>query len=137
MQKTWKLETIISNTGKYAVDIGPGGIAKRIETSLADGNKNVQHWIELQDGETPFNAVCIDGESESTLVSTFMKMDGIVAQQSKHPGHWFEIKRAGREGRMRILAIDGRGCMASVEGPTGQVPTARIEPFLLSLRSVP
>lgn len=132
-----KTTTLISTTGHFSVSLGPAGLAKRVELESPDGAVRVQHWIELQDGETKFEAVCADGVPASDLVATFQSMDGAAPRTSKQPGAWLTVNNSGREAHLRILSIGGRGCMASVEGPSGQVPAARAESFLLSLQAAP
>ncbi len=129
--------TIVSTTGHFSVSLGPAGLAKRVELDSPDGAIRVQHWIELQDGETKFEAVCADGVPASELVATFQNMEGAAVQASKQPGTWLTIDNNGREAHMRILSIGGRGCLASVEGPRGQVAAALAESFLLSLQAAP
>lgn len=129
--------TIVSTTGHFSVSIGPAGLAKRVELESPDGSIRVQHWIELQDGETKFEAVCADGVPASELVELFQRMEGVTVQASKQPGTWLTTNHRGREGHARIMTIGGRGCVASVEGPSGQVPAARAEAFLLSLQAAP
>ncbi len=128
--------TIVSTTGGFAVDIGAGAVAKRIDVRQPNGTVLSQHWIELQDGDTQFQAACIDGQTEATLVANFSSM-GATADASKLPGHWMHVDNQGSPDRMRILSIAGRGCVASAEGPAGDVSPARVEAFLASLRASP
>lgn len=127
--------TVVSITGRYSVGLS-SGTAKRVEEVQSNGMIGVQHWIEWQDGETKFESVCIDGTPESTLAAGFQGFEGLVARESQHPGKWFTMNANGREGHYRILTIGGRGCIATVEGPSGQVPSARAEAFLLSIKPV-
>lgn len=128
---------LVSTTGHFSVSIGPAGLAKRVEFESPDGAVRVQHWIELQEGEMKFESVCADGVQAPDLVATFQSMDGAAVQPSKHPGTWLTVNHSGREAHLRIMTIGGRGCLASVEGPSGQVPAARAEAFLLSLQAAP
>ncbi|MCP4445051.1 MAG: hypothetical protein GY811_06860 [Myxococcales bacterium] len=129
-----KLETVVSTTGKFSVELGPGGLASRVELDQPDGSTSVQHRIELQHGDSRFEAVCLDGQTEEALAAQFMQM-GLVAEESEQAGRWLVLNNPDKHVRMRVLSIAGRGCVASVEGPAGQVPPARIESFLVSLRA--
>ena len=108
-QDPTKITTIVSTTGGFSVALGPAGIAKRVEIKQPDKVTSVQHWIELQDGETKFEAICLDGKLESELVSNFQGLDGVSARESEHSGRWFTLKTKDREGGIRILTIAGKG----------------------------
>lgn len=129
--------SVVSHTGGFSVDLFSAALVKKVERKDASGEQEVQHWIELQLGDAKFEAVCMDGVSEQQLRAQFSSMDGVVAETSSHPGAWFTIASPSSEGRMRITTIDKRGCLASVQGPEGKVPTPMVEPFLLSLRAAP
>ncbi len=132
-----KLATVVSTSGRFSVELSPAALAKRIETKLNDGSTMVQHWIEFQDGDARFEAACLDGAAESTVVESIENMAGVTRRPSPHPGHWFTVKNDAREGWMRLLAIPNRSCIVSVEAPGGRVPEARAEAFLLSFKAVP
>jgi len=132
-----KSTTVVSATGGFSVAGGPAALAMRVEVPMADGSTGVQHRVELQDGETLFAVACLDGKTESELVANMQTVGNLAARTSPHPGQWFTLDAGGREARLRFTTIAGRGCMASAEGPSGQVPGDRADAFLASLRAAP
>jgi hypothetical protein len=130
-------QPVVSTTGGFSVEIGPVALIKRVDTRRPDGRVVSQHWIEAKHGEVDFQAMCLDDRSEADLIESFARVPGSVAERPQLPGTWFRIEAPQREGRIRITTVGQRGCLASVEGPRGQVPTALVEPFLLSLRPAP
>ncbi len=136
-QDQTKLASVVSTSGRFSVELSPAALAKRIETKLDDGSTVVQHWIELQDGDARFEAACLDGAAESVLAESIENMPGVTRRPSPHPGRWFTVTNDEREGWMRLLAIPNRSCIISVEAPSGLVPEARAEAFLLSFKAVP
>jgi hypothetical protein len=127
---------IVSRTGGFSVELSPAALAKRVEITQPDGSNSVQHWIELQDGGTVFESVCLDGTPESAITATFTGKSGVTRLPTQ-PGTWLAVSANGRETRMRITTIRGRGCLASVEAAAGQFPSARADAFLASLKPAP
>ncbi len=125
---------VVSTTGGFSVDLGPAALAKRVEIVGPDGARTVQHWIELYDGETKFEAACFDDTSESDLAARLQNTDGLSRRASSKSGTWFTVSTNGRSGRIRLATIAGRGCVASAEGPAATFPAERAEAFLASIR---
>jgi len=134
--KLWKLTTVVSTTGKFSVRIGPGGVAKQMVITHPNGHTSVQHRITLQSGKSVLEALCADGRTHESIAAQLLSI-GLVPEKSQHSGRWLRMNRGGTSVRMRVLSIGGRGCVASVEGPTGHVPAATVESFLKSLRAAP
>lgn len=127
--------TTRSTTGGFAVDLGPGAIAKRVDGNGRDGAPSAQHWIEWQDGDVEYKAVCFDREPEAALIAAFQAAPGAEVQPSPEPGTWLTVGDAGRAGWLRVVVIGGRACLASVEGPRGAVTADVAQRFLRSLRA--
>jgi len=100
-----------------------------------DGAPSAQHWIEWQDGEVEYKAVCFDREREAALIAAFQAAPGAAVQASPDPGTWLTMGDARRAGWLRVLVIGGRACLASVEGPRGAVTPEVAQRFLRSLRA--
>ena len=128
---------VVSNAGGFSVVLPAFAMVKRIELKQRDGSTAVQHWIEFLDGQVHYTAVCLRPQQASDLVASFRRMPGATPQTSPQPGDWFTTSSGGTDGRVRVVTIDGRGCMASVEGPSGRLPSERVESFLLSLHAAP
>ena len=128
---------VVSTTGGFSVELGPAALAKRVEIGPAGGPSQVQHWIELQDGDTKLEAACLDGTTDATLGQQLVRGAGAVPHDMGEPGMWLAIDRDGRASRIRVLALGGRGCFASIEGPAATYSMDRADAFLRSLRAEP
>jgi len=127
--------TVTSTSGGFAVDVSPAAIAKRVDAVGRVGAPSAQHWIEWQDGEVEYKAVCFDREPEAALIAAFQAAPGTEVLPSPDPGTWLTMGDARRAGWLRVLSIGGRACLASVEGPRGAVTAAVAQVFLRSLRA--
>ena len=123
---------IVSTTGKFSVELNPAALVKRVE--IAPGV--VQHWIELQEGDARFEAACMDGVTDVSIVSQ-LRGAGAIPTDMGEPGTWLALDRDGRATRIRVLPIAGRACLASLEGPAASYSFDRADAFLRSLRAEP
>jgi hypothetical protein len=127
---------IVSSTGGFSVDLGPGALVKRVEYGPVGSPAEVHHKIELQEGAMRYEATCFDGFSEPALLEQLASR-GAESLERAHPGTWLSIDRDGMSARMRILEVGGRACLALAEGPAPAFPAARVDAFLESLRAAP
>jgi hypothetical protein len=130
-----KLGRVVSTTGGFSVDAGPAALAKRVELQQG-GSVMYQHWIEAMDGPIKLEAACLDTVDPANLVAV-LQGSGAAVEPSSLPGTWLGATQNGTRTRIRVLAIHGRACVASVEAPTDQFPDARAEAFLTSLAPAP
>lgn len=128
---------VVSTTGGFSVELGVGAMAKRVEISDPDGSTRIQHWIELQDGEAKFEAVCFDGFTDAMLVAQLQGAYDADPRADARPGTWFTLETDGNEAHLRILTVGKRGCVASVQAPRGRLARARVDAFLMSLAPAP
>ena len=123
---------VVSRSGGFSVLTRPAAVEKTVQEAA---NAPLQHWLEFQKGETLFSAVCFDQISTKKLAQSFAKLPSLVRRKGGAPGRWFKSNTNEKRADIRILTLDGRACMAAVEGPTGATTDAEVELFLLSLRS--
>lgn len=130
--------TIVSKTGGFSVGfaavIGVEPLVHRDEIATANGARITQHAISYEIDEVTIEAMCFDELAEAQLVASMSSQPGASAYSSPLPGKWLAMNTPKRVGRMRIMTIGSRGCVASIEAPPGKLP-AFADQFLASLKA--